>query len=142
MTNVSPHPGFRDVLWDFTRSSALEDTLHVRVFSNDEELFERDDTDEGYEWKVPRGLVPKRSEGRRMEPLDPQTAMEAGQRLWMSLPNPARAQAIQPGPLPLRLKISGDVKEVRYLPWECLPLVPGGLSHALSWSHIRFLLLC
>jgi hypothetical protein len=126
--NLPPHPGFRDVLWDIVRTSPLADTLNIRVFSSDEELVDRDEVEEGLVWKVPSGLIPRTDPQRpSLVPLDAAMAMSIGQRLWASLPDQARARAIEPGPLPVRLKISGDVREVVYMPWECLPLPPGAL---------------
>jgi hypothetical protein len=120
--NLPPHPGFRDVLWDFFRSSPATDTLNVRVFASDAELFEHDEV-EGFVWKVPTGLIPRTDPQRTsLVPLDYSNRISVGQRLWDSLPDAARAPVVAPGSLPVRLKISGDVREVVYMPWECLPL--------------------
>ena len=126
-SSAAHHPLFRDVLWDFIRADAAEDTLRLRVCGTNEELLEQDEIDEGLQWTVPRGLVPARTEQRRIEPLSLSIAQGAGQKLWMSLPDVARHRVEAPGALPVRLRISGDVKEVRYLPWECMPLPPGAV---------------
>jgi hypothetical protein len=125
--NIPPHPGFRDVLWDFVCSARFEDGISIRVCASEEELFDHDNADDfGQPWSVPRGLVLKTT--RRIEQqLDSQQALQVGQKIWDSLPVPVRDSLLQSGSLPIRLKISSDVKEIIYLPWECLPFSTEGL---------------
>ena len=57
MSDVTPHPGFRDVLWHF---AALPEAgqFRIRVCPSEEELFEAENVlPQGEAWTVPSGVT-------------------------------------------------------------------------------------